>query len=188
MQALLFAMLAAIVSASPALAQSGAPPVRKEIVYVEPTEDDYVGMILAATAWAKRDVSKSLGVLQRAEAAPAWTKGIAAAAKRHDLKTIELDDFTVVCFTRSASRSAPMSRVCSMKGAEAVLQFNTVKVAGGSGAMLTTVTRVPKGGSRTETTHYCLQLARKGAEWEALRTDRVEDPDRCIEARLPELP
>lgn len=167
-------------AAPPVRGQSDPAPVRREIVYVEPTEDDYVGMILAATAWARSAVSKSLAVVKRDEAAPAWKRGIAEAGKRHDLKVIEVNDFTMVCYTRQATRATPASRVCSMKGADAVLQFNTLRVAGDSGAMLLSITRVPKNASRTETTHQCVTLARKGAEWTPVRNVEVPDPDKCI--------
>jgi hypothetical protein len=183
-RASLFVLSLAAVAAAPVAAQSVSTQgtaARKEIIYVEPTDDDYAGMILAATAWAKSTVSKSLGVLQREEAAPAWKRGVDAAAKAHGLKTIEMNDFTMVCYTRQATRSTPASRVCSMKGADAVLQFNTLRVSGDSGAMVTSVTRVPKNGSRTETTHYCVMFGRKqGADWESVRSSLVPDPDRCF--------
>lgn len=181
MRSLLFVLSLPVVLAVPAHAQSETPAIRKEVIYVEPTEDDYVGMILAATAWAKTTVGKSLGVLQREEAAPAWRRGIDAAAKEYGLKTIAVADFTMFCYTRQATRATPSSRVCSMKGADAVLQFNTLRVAGDSGAMVTSVTRVPRNASRTETTHYCVALVRRqGANWQPLRSEEVTDPDKCI--------
>ena len=170
-------ILLAVACMSASVGAQDAP--KKEIIYVEPTEADYAGMIVAATAWAKGNVSKSLGVLQRDEAAPAWKLGIAAAAKEHGLKAIELNDFTMVCFTRQATRSTPMSRVCSMKGAEAVLQFNTLRIAGDTGMMVTSVTRVPKDASRTETTHYCFTLAR-GEHWAVVHSEPAADPDKCV--------
>lgn len=173
----LFVLSLMTVVGAPLAAQT---PPRKEIIYVEPAEDDYVGMILAATAWAKGAVSKSLGIVQRDEASPAWKRGVELASKELDLKVIAFNDFTMQCFTRQASRSAPYSRVCSMKGAEAILQFNAVRVAGDSGAIVTTVTRVPKGGSRTVTTHFCVALARKDAAWTSIQSDTVPDPDQCI--------
>ena len=171
--------LALMAIASAPVAAQGDPPPKKEVVYVEPSDDDYAGMIVAATAWARANVSKSLGVLQRDEAPASWRRGVEAAAKRYDLQTIELNDFVVLCNTRQASRSAPASRVCNVKGAEAVLQFNMVRVVGDAGLVLTSVTRVPKGASKTETTHHCLSLVRKGPDWEAQSAQMVPDPDRC---------
>jgi hypothetical protein len=170
--------LSGLACASASLAAQDPP--KKEVIYVEPTDTDYVGMILAATAWAKGNVAKSLGVLQRDEAAPAWRRGIAAAAKEYGLKTIEINDFTMVCFTRQATRSTPMSRECSMKGAEAVLQFNGLRIAGDTGTMVTSVTRVPKNASRTETTHFCFTLDRGTEHWSVLRSEPIADPDKCI--------
>jgi hypothetical protein len=169
-----------LIVSAPVVAQS-TPATRKEIIYVEPTEGDYAAMILAATGWARANVAKSLGVVQQADATPAWKRGIEAAARQYGLKTIDVNDFTMVCFTRQSTRSTPASRVCSMKGADAILQFNTLRIAGDSGAMVLTTTRVPKNAARTETTHYCVVMARQEAGWVALRSDQVTDPDKCIQ-------
>jgi hypothetical protein len=107
--------------ASPTLAQS--------VSYVEPSEESYIQMVVAATGWAKSSVAKSLGVLTPADAPANLQHAVDAAAQRHGLKRITLEDYTMVCITHPATRSAPMSRSCSMKNADAVLQFAEVRVA-----------------------------------------------------------
>jgi hypothetical protein len=166
-----FAVLAISLVAAPAVAQS--------VTYVEPSDETYVQLIVAATGWAKSGVAKSLGVLTPADAPALLQHAIEAAAKRHGLKRIALDDYTTVCITHPATRSAPISRTCSMKGADAVLQFAEVRVAGDSGSVVTSVTRVPKGESKPETARYCIALVKKTSDWEAYRGEAVAENDQC---------
>lgn len=157
--------------AAPALAQSA--------MYVEPSEESYIQLVVAATGWAKGSVAKSLGVLAPADAPANLQHAIEVAAKRHGLKRIALDDYTTVCVTHPSTRSAPMSRTCTMKGADAILQFAEVRVAGDSGSVVTSVTRVPKGGQRPETTRMCILLWKETSEWKAYRGDAVSETDSC---------
>lgn len=156
-----------------------SPVLGQSITYVEPTEESYVQMVVAATGWARGAVAKSLGVLAPADAPANLMKGIDEAARRHGLKRIALEDYTTVCVTHPATRSAPMSRTCSMKNADAVLQFAEVRVAGDSGAVVTSVSRVPKGGQKPETTRFCILLVKKTSDWEAYRGEAVSETDDC---------
>ena len=158
---------------------AAAPALSQSVTYVEPSEETYVQMVVATTGWARGKVAKSLGVLAPAEAPPPLQRAIDAAARQHGLKRIALEDYTTVCVTHPATRSAPMSRTCSMKNADAVLQFAEVRVAGDSGSVVTSVTRVPKGAQKPETTRYCILLARKTSEWEAYRGDAVPENADC---------
>jgi hypothetical protein len=124
-------------------------------------------------------VAKSLGVLTPADAPANLQHAVDAAARRHGLKRITLEDYTMVCVTHPATRSAPMSRTCSMKNADAVLQFAEVRVAGDSGSVVTSVTRVPKGGQKPETTRMCILLAKDTSDWKAYRGDAVSETDTC---------
>jgi hypothetical protein len=171
-------MIAAIVS-TPATAQTTSISTGDTVTYVEPPDDIYVDLILAATGWARKSIAKSVGVVQREDASGVWQRAIAAAAKEHDLKVIPLADYTMVCFTRQATRATSMSRSCSMKGAEAVLQFTSVRVSGDSGFVGTSVTRVPRGGQKPESSRYCIALGRKGTAWETARGDTTFDRLRC---------
>ena len=156
-----------------------APALGQSVTYVEPSEESYIQLVVAATGWAKSSVSKSLGVLTPADAPANLQHAIDAAARRHDLKRIALEDYTTVCITHPSTRSAPMSRTCSMKGADAVLQFAEVRVAGDSGSVVTSVTRVPKGGQKPETTRLCILLAKDNSDWKAYRGDAVSETDHC---------
>ena len=151
----------------------------QSITLVEPSDESYVQMVVAATGWARGAVTKSLGVLAPADAPANLQRAIDAAAKRHGLKRIALEDYTTVCVTHPATRSAPMSRTCSMKNADAVLQFAEVRVVGDSGFVVTSVTRVPKGGQKPETTRFCILLSKKDWDWEAYRGDAVSENDHC---------
>ena len=151
----------------------------QSVTYMEPSEETYVQMVVATTGWAKGKVARSLGVLAPADAPASLQRAIDAAAKQHGLKRIALEDYTTVCVTHPATRSAPMSRTCAMKNADAVLQFAEVKIAGDSGSVVTSVTRVPKGEQKPETTRYCVLLARNTSDWEAYRGDAVSESDQC---------
>jgi hypothetical protein len=45
--------------------------------------------------------------------------------------------------------------------------------------VVTTVTRVPKGQITTETKRYCIMLAKRTSDWEALRGEAVTETDDC---------
>lgn len=154
-------------------------PDTTKVQVVEPSDDVYVDLIVTATGWAKGSITKSLGVLQNDDAANVLRRAIKEATRRHDLKPITLDDYVAVCRTRAASRSAPAERTCSMKGAEAVMQFVSARVAGDSGFVGISVTRVPKNSTRPESSHHCVALGRKDGKWEARRNEDRIDPKRC---------
>lgn len=167
----------------PRLEAQVSPPVNSATaIFVEPTDDVYLDLIVGAVGWAKGSISTSLGVLQPEDAGPALRRAIEAATKRYSLKPIAMADYTLVCRTRQATRSTPASRTCSMNKAEAILQFSSVKVAGDSGFVGTGVTRVPKGTARTEIVHYCIVLSRNNGQWEVRRSETMIDPDRCPRA------
>jgi hypothetical protein len=151
----------------------------QSVTYVEPSEETYVQMIVATTGWAKGQVAKSLGVLAPADAPASLQRAIDAAAKKHGLKRITLEDYGVVCIRHAASRSAPEFKTCAMKGADAVLQFAEVRVAGDSGSVVTSVTRVPKGEASPETARFCVQLAKSGSDWMVSRSDPIAEADAC---------
>ena len=157
--------------ASSALSQS--------VTDVEPSEETSAQMIIAAAGWAKGSVGKSLGILVAADAPPHLQRAIEAAAKQHGLKRIAFDDYTTVCVSHPATRSAPATRTCSMKGADAVLQFAEIRIAGDSGSVVATVTRVPKGQIKAESKRYCVTLAKRTSDWEALRGEAVTETDNC---------
>jgi hypothetical protein len=172
-------MVVAAFTGVPAAAQTTSISVGDTVTYVEPPDDIYVDLVLAATGWARKSIAKSVGVVQREDAPPVWQRAINAAAKEHDLKVIPLVDYTMVCITRQATRATPMSRSCTMKGAEAVLQFTSVRVSGDSGFVGTSVTRVPRGGQKPESARYCIALGKRGTTWETARGDTTFDRLRC---------
>jgi hypothetical protein len=161
------------------LALCAASVQAQSVTYVEPSEETYVQMIVATTGWAKGQVAKSLGVLAPADAPASLQRAIDAAARKHGLKRIVLEDYGVVCIKHPASRSAPEFKTCAMKGADAVLQFAEVRVAGDSGSVVTSVTRVPKGEASPETARFCIVLAKKDSEWGVSRSDRISEADPC---------
>jgi hypothetical protein len=164
-------LLALTLCASPALAQA--------VTYVEPSEETYVQVIVATTGWAKSQFGKSLGVLAPSDGSESLLHAIEAAAKQHGLKQITLNDYTVRCIRHPASRSAPAFQSCSMRGADAVLQFAEVRVVGDSGSVVTSVTRVPKGEMLPKTERFCVLLAKKTADWDAYRGDTMSETDQC---------
>lgn len=173
------ALVALLISlAVPALVQAQQPDTAR-IQFVDPPDDMYVDLIVTATGWAKGSIARSLGVLQSADATDLLRRAITEATQRHALRPIELKDYVAVCRTRQASRSAPSERTCSMKGAEAVMQFISAKVAGDSGFVGISVTRVPKNSTRPESFHYCIALARKDGKWEAHQNETKIDAERC---------
>jgi hypothetical protein len=162
-------------------AETGGRVASMTIRFIEPTEDDYVGLIVAAAGWARRTVARSIGVLQQTTDSPMWEHASRAATQRYALRPISLDDYQVVCGGNqpqqtSVSRSSP---VCTMKYVDAVLQFTSVRLSSDSGYVGVGVTRVPSGATRSEVTWSCITLARKGAEWDARRSERMEDAHRC---------
>lgn len=175
-----FALLAvALVTSAPLAAQAGPPATGANPIYVEPSDEVYVELIAGAVDWAKSAIAKSLGVLPPGDAAPGLSRAVEVATQRHGLRPIAMEDFTMVCFTRQATRSTPSSRTCSMKGADAVLQFTSVKVFGDSAYVGFGVTRVPKAGSRTEIVHHCVSFGRAGSGWKQARAETMTDADQC---------
>lgn len=169
----------ALVISAPLAAQVSPPATGANPIYVEPSDEVYVELIAGAVDWAKGAIAKSLGVLPPGDASPGLSRAIEAATKRQGLRPIAMEDFTMVCLTRQATRSTPSSRTCSMKGAEAILQFSSVKVAGDSGYVGIGVTRVPKGTSRTEIVHHCISFGRGSDGWEKGRGEVMIDADHC---------
>jgi hypothetical protein len=173
----------ALVTSAPLAAQVSPPASGANPIYVEPSDEVYVELIAGAVEWARSTVGKSLGVLAPGEASRGLSRAVEVATQTQGLRPIAIEDFTMVCFTRQATRSTPSSRTCSMKGAEAILQFSSVKVAGDSGYVGVGVTRVPKGTSRTEIVHHCLSFGRAGGRWENAGSEKMIDADHCPRER-----
>ena len=161
-------------------AETGTPVGVMTITFVEPSETDYVNLIVAAAGWARKS-TRSLGVLQQSTGHPLWKRASEAATQRYALRPIQLSDYQTVCGTpeRQQTSITQQKSVCTMKYVDAVMQFNAVRMTRDSGYVALSITRVPTGGTRAETTVQCVALARKGAEWEARRADRVIDYHRC---------
>ncbi len=150
------------------------------VTFVEPSEDDMVGLIVAAGGWARRTVARSLGVLQRPDEQPLWRRAAAEAAQRYALRPISQSDYTVVCGETSQPRQGVRGTpTCSMKYVDAVLQFNSVRMSRDSGYVTVGVTRVPSGSNRAETVYNCVILAKKEGKWDARRSERVVDIHLC---------
>lgn len=171
--------IALMISLATAARIQAQQPDTTKVQVVEPADDVYIDLIVTATGWAKGSITKSLGVLQNTDAADVLRRAIMAATERHELRPIALDDYVAVCRTRQATRSTPSERTCSMKGAEAVMQFISARVAGDSGFVGISVTRVPKNSTKPESAHYCIALGRKDGKWEARRNETQIDPERC---------
>lgn len=150
------------------------------ITFVEPTEADYINLILGAAGWARKSI-RSLGVLQQSTGHPLWQRASEAATQKYALRPIQLSDYQTVCGQpdRGQTSISQQKVVCTMKYVEAVMQFNSVRMTRDSGYVALSITRVPAGGTRAETSYQCVALVRKGAEWEARRADRVVDWQRC---------
>lgn len=180
MRTIVLVSLAAALLASPRLEAQVSPPARGATpIYVEPSDDVYIDLVDGAVAWARGAIAKSIGVLPPGDASPGLSRAVEVATQRHGLRPIAMEDFTMVCFTRQATRSTPSSRTCSMKGAEAILQFSSLKVSGDSGYVGIGVTRVPRGTSRTEIVHHCVSFGRVSGRWEQGRGETMTDADQC---------
>jgi hypothetical protein len=161
--------------------QPGATMGRVTINFVEPTESDYVGLFVAAAGWAKRSVARTVGVLQQSDAPPYFQQASKAAAQKYALRPIELTDYQVVCGQpeRQQTSITGQKSVCTMKYVDAVLHFNSIRMRRDSGFVTVGVTKVPTGQSKPETVYNCVTLVRKGAGWDAKRSERVVDYHRC---------
>jgi hypothetical protein len=152
------------------------------INYVEPPENIFVGMTIAAAGWAKSSIgARRIGVFSAQTAEPRFRKTVEAVTNRYAFRTIQPADFTVVCAPASRAPTANSSPtgVCSMKYVDAVIMFNSVRMARDSGFVGLNITRVPSGSNRSEQTFYCVTLLRKGEQWESKRSERMVDWNRC---------
>jgi hypothetical protein len=154
------------------------------LTFVEPSEDDYVGLIVAAAGWARKSV-RSLGILQQTTGHPLWAKASMAATQKYALRPIQMSDYSVVCGQpdRKQTSIANVKEVCTMKYVDAVMQFNAIRLTRDSGYVALGITRVPSGANRAETTYQCVSIAKKGKEWEARRAERVVDWQLCPRRR-----
>lgn len=158
----------------------GGQLARFTVTFVEPSEDDLVGLIVAAGGWARRSVARSLGVLQRPDEEPIWRRAAAEASQRYALRPISQSDYSVVCGETNQPRQGVRGTpTCSMKYVDAVLQFNSVRMSRDSGYVTVGVTRVPSGSNRAETVYNCVILAKKAGAWDARRSERVVDIHLC---------
>lgn len=150
------------------------------ITFVEPTEADYVNLIVGAAGWARKSI-RSLGVLQQSTGNPLWQRASEAATQKYALRPIQLSDYQTVCGQpdRGQTSISQQKAVCTMKYVDAVMAFNSVRMTRDSGYVALSITRVPTGATRAETSYQCVALVRKGAEWEARRADRIIDWHRC---------
>ena len=165
-------------------AETGTPVGSMTLTFVEPSEEDYVGLIVAAAGWARKSV-RSLGILQQTTGHPLWAKGSLAATQKYALRPIQLSDYSVVCGQpdRKQTSIANVKEVCTMKYVDAVMQFNAIRLTRDSGYVALGITRVPSGANRAETTYQCVSIAKKGQEWEARRAERVVDWQLCPRRR-----
>jgi hypothetical protein len=165
-------------------AETGTPVGSMTLTFVEPSEEDYIGLIVAAAGWARKSV-RSLGILQQTTGHPLWAKASLAATQKYALRPIQPSDYSVVCGQpdRKQTSIANVKEICTMKHVDAVMQFNSVRLTRDSGYVALGVTRVPSGATRAETVYQCVSIARKGNEWEARRADRVADWQLCPRGR-----
>jgi hypothetical protein len=165
-------------------AETGTPVGSMTLTFVEPSEDDYVGLIVAAAGWARKSV-RSLGILQQTTGHPLWAKASMAATQKYALRPIQMSDYSVVCGQpdRKQTSIANVKEVCTMKYVDAVMQFNAIRLTRDSGYVALGITRVPSGANRAETTYQCVSIAKKGKEWEARRAERVVDWQLCPRRR-----
>jgi hypothetical protein len=149
------------------------------IRFVEPTEEDVVAMMVAAAGWARKSVSRSIGILQPTAANPIWLRAAEATTQRFALRPIQQSDVQVVCGSASQGSSGRSSGGCSMKHVDAVLMFNSFRMTRDSGYVTVGVMRVPNGSNRSETTYRCVTVVRKPGDWEAKHSEQVVDYRRC---------
>lgn len=160
-------------------AETGTPVGTMTIRFVQPTEQDLVSMMVAAAGWARKSVSRSIGILQPTTAEPIWLRAAEATTQRYALRPIQQQDFGVVCGTGQQGTSSRGGSGCSMKYVDAVLMFNSFKMTRDSGYVTVGVTRVPSGATKSETTYRCVTVARKPGDWEAVHSETVIDYRRC---------
>jgi hypothetical protein len=163
-------------------AQTGTPVNSMTITFVDPPDDVFVGLIVAAAGWARGGITaRSIGILQAEGAEPRFRRAVEAVNQRYALRPIAPSDFTVVCGnSQTSNTSRGATSRCSMKYVDAVLAFNAVRVRGDAGYVGLDVTRVPAGADRVERTFYCITMAKTAGEWKAKKSERVVDPQRCI--------
>ena len=159
-------------------AATGRPVTSLTIRFVEPTEEDIVAMMVAAAGWARKSVSRSIGILQPTAANPIWLRAAEATTQRYALRPIQQSDFGVVCGSSPAT-SGRSTQGCTMKYVDAVLTFNSFRLTRDSGYVTVGVTRVPSGSNRSETTYRCVTVMRKPGDWEAKHSEQVADYQRC---------
>lgn len=161
-------------------AETGTQVGRMTITFVAPTEEDYVGIVVAAAGWARKSY-RSLGILQQTTGGPFWQHASEAAAQKYALRPIQQTDFQTVCgqAERQQTSITQQKTVCTMKYVDAVMHFNSVRMSRDSGYVALGITRVPTGQSRAETVYQCVTLARKAQAWEARHAERVVDWQRC---------
>lgn len=170
------------VAAAPAQATPATRSTSITVDYVEPPDDLFVEMIVAASAWARRSLgARSIGVYQADAADRRFRIAVEEATRRYSFRPIRQSDFTVVCSgnDRAPTVKSSPTGVCSMKFVDAVMMFNSVRMKGDSGFVGLNITRVPSGATRSEQTHYCVTVLRNGTAWEAKRGERMVDWNRC---------
>jgi hypothetical protein len=165
-------------------AQTGAPVTNMTVMidFVDPPDDVFVDMTIAAAGWAKSSIaSRTIGVYQAEGASEPFRLAVEAVTRRYAFRPIGPSDYQVVCGGNAPSQTSITTRTakCSMKYVDAVLAFNTVRMTRDSGYVGLNITRVPNGANRAERVHHCITLIRKGAEWEAKRSERMVDARRC---------
>lgn len=175
------AVAAAVAQRDQIEAQTGGEVGSLTVRFVEPPEDVFVDLFVAAAFWAKSSTSaRSMGVLQAEGAEPRWRRAVEAVNQRYALRPINPSDFTVVCGNPQTQSTSRGGQRCSMKYVDAVLAFNSIRIRRDSGYVGLNVSRVPSGADRAERIYYCVTLGRVGGEWKARKSDRVVDPQRCL--------
>ena len=165
-------------------AQTGHPVENLTVTmtYVEPPDDLFVEMTIAAAGWAKSSIgARRIGVYQNDGADRRFRMAVEGVTRRFAFRPIGQSDLAVVCnpAARTPSANTSPTVVCSMKYVDAVLTFNSVRMARDSGFVGLNITRVPSGSSRSERTYYCVTLLKKDQQWEAKRSERMVDWNRC---------
>jgi hypothetical protein len=160
-------------------AQTGRPVGTMTIRFVEPKEEDIVAMMVAAAGWARKSVSRSIGILQPTASNAIWLRAAEATTQRFALRPIQQSDLQVVCGASPGSTSSRGSQGCSMKYVNAVLMFNSFRMTRDTGYVTVGVIQVPNGSNRSETTFRCVTLLRRPGDWEAKHSELVIDHQRC---------
>jgi hypothetical protein len=173
-----------IAAAQPALqqsqpeAQAAVDPALPE--FLQPSDADYVGLVLAATGWARR-TTRSLGIYQMTDGHWLWKEATEVAARKYGLRPIQQNDFTVVCGAspRPATPATQAKQVCSMKYVDAVMYFTELRMTRDSGYVGLGITRVPEGATQPRATLQCVTMTRKDSTWEIRKTYTMQDIHQC---------